>query len=249
MNFRRIFPFLFPALLMLPGSVSSESLTYRLGLSLVGRGIGAGTCVLSERDILYEGRDAVCMQMTMTTGKLADLVFMMRDTITSVQTPDGIPIHYCKTVNEKSTHNVETADFNFSAEGCGVRLLVNSNGREVYNRYEIWKGKVYDMLSLLKYARTVNSSGKEAGYVIKLPMVNGEQVVMQHIVYEGNENIRDEAGNRHNCLRLSIRDYKYGSERETLKIYVTDDSEHIPVRLDIILKGITIRAVLAKISN
>ena len=44
---------------------------------------------------------------------------------------------------------------------------------------------------------------------------------------------------------ISIRDYKEGKERETVKAYVTNDSKHTPIQLDIILgTGTSIKAVL-----
>lgn len=234
----------FLASLLCVSICQAETVTYRLGLSLGGRGMAAGTGVYSENHTVYNGKDAVQMKMTLTTNKLADIAFKMRDTITSVQTLRGEPIQYCKIVNEKNTHNIETAEFMRSGGKHNVRLLVRNQERVIYDRSESWDEPVYDMLSMLRYARGIDATNLSEGDVVKIPMVNGELVVVQHIVFEGRERIKDERGDKTDCLRLSVRDYKKGPERETMKVYVTDDSAHIPVRLDIILGSAVIKAVL-----
>ena len=76
-------------------------------------------------------------------------------------------------------------------------------------------------------------------------MVNGNMVVQQYLVYTGNKKIKADNGRTYDCMVISIRDYKEGKERETVKAYVTNDSRHTPVQLDIILTtGVTIKALL-----
>ena len=76
-------------------------------------------------------------------------------------------------------------------------------------------------------------------------MVNGNQVITQYLVYTGNKTVKADDGNTYDCMVVSVRDYKEGKERETLKAYVTNDSMHKPVQLDIILGvGTTIKALL-----
>lgn len=233
------------ALVLLPWNESeAETLDYRLSLSLGHISIGAGTASLSDGRVSYDGDDCIRMQLTMNTGRAADVFFVLRDTIVSVQQTDGTPLHYEKIVNEADKHNVETADFSETEGRCDVNLKIFSSNRKVTDRTETWNGRVYDMLGMLRFARGLHSEGRAEGSVVRMPMVNGDRVVMQNIVYEGVETVKDASGNRRKCLRLSVRDSKYGTERETLKVYVTDDERHIPVRLDIVAGKITIRSTL-----
>ncbi|MBO5951435.1 MAG: DUF3108 domain-containing protein, partial [Bacteroidaceae bacterium] len=48
-----------------------------------------------------------------------------------------------------------------------------------------------------------------------------------------NKSIKADNGTTYNCLVHSIRDKKYGEERETLKAYVTAGKEHLPIQLNI----------------
>lgn len=74
-------------------------------------------------------------------------------------------------------------------------------------------------------------------------MVNGDMVVQQYIIYQGMEKIKADDGKKYDCLKISVRDYKYGEERETLKAYVTADG-HVPVQLNIIVGVASIKALL-----
>lgn len=243
--FRYVLPLLF--ICICPVQVNAETAVYRLGISLVSKGINAGKGVYTEESVKYEGADAFRMTMELNTNKFADMMFKMRDTITSVTTLSGRPIHYVKTVNEKNVHNIETADFTSENGDYQVHLLIKGqNGRVISDKRETCDQPVYDMLSMLHFARSMDTAEMTVGKEIQMPLVNGDMVVMQHIIYEGNETIRDESGKRHECMRLSVRDYKNGSERETLRVFVTTDSLHIPVRLDIILGAVTVKAVMEK---
>ena len=60
-----------------------------------------------------------------------------------------------------------------------------------------------------------------------------------------DKKIKADNGRTYNCIVVSIKDYKEGKERETVKAYVTNDSQHTPVQLDIKLGvGTSIKALL-----
>lgn len=244
---KRVSRLLLPALLICCVNVYAETAVYRLGISLISKGISAGTGTYTEETVRYEGSNALKMTMALNTNKFADVAFKMRDTIASVATLSGAPLYYVKTVHEKNVHKTEVADFTSENGKYFVHMNVKGqDGHLISDRREQSDQPVYDMLSMLHYARRIDSSDITVGQEIQMPLVNGDMVVMQHIIYEGNENVRDESGKRHECMRLSVRDYKNGSERETMRVFVTTDSLHIPVRLDIILGAVTVKAVMLK---
>ena len=233
------------AFALLSSELAAETVTYSLAFSLGGRGMEAGTATFSETADEYEGNPVIMSRMTMSTNRLTSLVFMLRDTLTSVMTADGLPLHYSKQVNERSRHAVETAGFMHSTSGCDVHLVVRRDGRVMHDVHENSQETVYDMLSMLHHARYLDANGVGPGdEILTIPMVNGELVVMQHILFEGTESVTDGDGTAHECLRLSVRDYKYGDERETMKVFVTNDALRIPVRMDIVLGSAAIKAVM-----
>ena len=222
----------------------AESVDYKLSLSLAGISIGAGSCSYRENSVMHEGRDAMQLQLIMSTGRAAGLFYHLRDTVTSVVKPDGTPVSYCKIANEGGVHAVETAAFAQTNDGWSVGIGIDKDGTAPYELNLSYPDKVYDMLSMLKSMRLTDTDNMGEGDVLDIPMVNGNLIVVQHIVCTGKTVIKDGKGDKHNCMEWSVRDNKLEKERETMRVYVTDDGKHIPVRMDIVLGKCFIKALL-----
>ena len=235
--------------LLLLGASNAVASDYNFNLYL---GVGpikipAGTAHLYDTDVIYEGRDAIRTAMEMSTNSTADKVFALRDTIESFNTRKGESIYFRKTVNEGSKHNLETAHFSKDND----RFIVNLNtwnmttGERTSHTTEWRSTRIFDLMSMIAFTQNMDTSDSEPGRTESLPMVNGNMVVQQYLVYTGNKRIKADDGRTYDCMVVSIRDYKEGKERETVKAYVTNDSKHTPVQLDIILTtGTSIKALL-----
>ena len=214
--------------------LSSANLDYNLYISVGILSVPVGESSLTETSSLYNGNECVRTQMTLSTSRYADMFFSLRDTMISYNTINGESLFYQKSTNENNRHDVETAHFSKDLNRYSVYLQARSyNGTILGSATESRQKRIFDMLSMLKYTRSLSSKGIVPGYTVTLPMVNGTMVVEQFIVYEGKKRIKADDGNVYDCLILSIRDKKYGEERETLKAYVTANKEHLPIQLNI----------------
>ena len=235
--------------LFLIGALHVSASDYRFNLYL---GIGpiklqAGTAHLYDMDVIYNGKDAIRTAMEMSTNSTADKVFALRDTIESFNTKSGESLYFRKTVNEGSKHNLETAHFSKDRDKFIVNLTTwdMNTGKQTSHSTEWRSTRIFDLMSMIAFTQKIDTSDSEPGRTESLPMVNGNMVVQQYLVYTGNKRIKADNGKTYDCMVISIRDYKEGKERETVKAYVTNDSKHIPVQLDIILgTGTSIKAVL-----
>lgn len=235
--------------LLLMGALHVSASDYRFNLYL-GIGpvrISAGTAHLYDTEVLYDGRPAIRTAMEMSTNPTADRVFSLRDTIESFHTNAGESLYFRKTVNEGNRHNVETAVFSKDRDKFVVNLTtMDKNTGQLTGQSTEWRPtRIFDLMSMIAFTQGFDTSDSEPGLTETLPMVNGNMVVQQYLVYTGNKKIKADDGRTYDCMVISIRDYKEGKERETVKAYVTNDSKHTPVQLDIILgTGASIKAVL-----
>ncbi len=235
--------------LLLLGALHVSASDYRFNLYL---GIGpvkilAGTAHLYDTEVLYNGRAAIRTAMEMSTNSTAGKVFVLRDTIESFNTRNGESLYFRKTVNEGSKHNVETAVFSKDRDKFVVNMTATDmNTGQPAGRSTEWRPtRIFDLMSMIAFAQGFDTSDSEPGRTESLPMVNGNMVVQQYLVYTGNRKVKADDGRTYDCMIISIRDYKEGKERETVRAYVTNDSKHTPVQLDIILgTGTSIKAVL-----
>jgi len=235
--------------LLLTGAlhVSASDYSFNLYLGLGPVKISAGTARLYDTPVIYEGRAAIRTAMEMSTNGTADKVFTLRDTIESFNTSDGESLYFRKKINEGSKHNIETALFSKDRDRFIVNLTTwdMTTGKRTSQATEWRSTRIFDLMSMIAFTQKIDTSDSEPGRTESLPMVNGNMVVQQYLVYTGNKKVKADNGRTYDCMIISIRDYKEGKERETVKAYVTNDAKHTPVQLDIILgAGTTIKAVL-----
>ena len=226
--------------------LAAQNISYNLYIGLGPLKVNAGQASLSSSYADYDGRAAVYTVLSMTTDGGADRIYQLRDTIESYNTPSGESLFYSKRVHEGSKNNLETAVFSQDQGHFIVNLhTIDVNTLKETGKSTQWRDeRIYDMLSMLQFARGIDTSDKEPGYTESLPMVNGDMVVQQYLVYEGNRKVRADDGNSYDCLVISVRDWKYEKERETLKAYVTADRAHKPVQLDIAVGPASLKAIM-----
>ena len=100
------------------------------------------------------------------------------------------------------------------------------------------------MLSIFLRARSFDPTNWKKGYVVKFPIVDGKNRTPAQIKFSGKETIKADNGIKYRCLRLSYMEYEDGKYKRIVDFYVTDDDNHVPVRLDMFLKFGSAKAFL-----
>ena len=81
-------------------------------------------------------------------------------------------------------------------------------------------------------------------------MATGRKVEEQTPIYCGKENVKAENGVTYRCLIFSLVEYdKKGKEKEVITFFVTDDLNHLPVRLDLFLNFGSAKAFLNSVTG
>ena len=88
------------------------------------------------------------------------------------------------------------------------------------------------------------------GDKILFPMATGRRVEEQTLIYRGKKNFKAENDVNYRCLVFSLVEYdKKGKEKEVITFYVTDDKNHLPVRLDLYLNFGSAKAFLKTVEG
>lgn len=124
--------------------------------------------------------------------------------------------------------------------------IVNGNLRKNYQESSVC---VYDMLSILLQARSYDATNYNIGDKILFSMATGKDVDKQTLIYRGKDVYKAEDGCKYRCLVFSLVEYVKGEEKEVITFYVTDDRNHLPVRLDMYLNFGSAKAFLTKIKG
>ena len=81
-------------------------------------------------------------------------------------------------------------------------------------------------------------------------MTDGNGVKNHSLIYRGTEKIKiRNNGTKYRCLKLSFVEKRNNKEKEVITFYVSDDSNHIPVRLDMNLNFGSAKAFLTNHSG
>ena len=227
-----------------------ERLTYELKFNWKFIWVSAGEAKMDLLPVTYEGKP--CYQTTLysISNKTVDMFFKMRDTLTCVTTERLEPVYFRKGAEEGSGYTVDEARFSYKDGKCIVDQHRARRGRDTIYRKDTLDYCVFDMLSILLQARSFDPTSYKIGDKILFPMATGKAVEEQTLIYRGKKNFKAENDVKYRCLVFSLVEYdKKGKEKEVITFYVTDDKNHLPVRLDLYLNFGSAKAFLRSIEG
>ena len=227
-----------------------ERLTYELKFNWKFIWIHAGEAQMTLNPVTYQGKSRLQTDLLAGSNKTIDMFFKMRDTITCITTDRLEPMYFRKGAEEGSGYTVDEARFSYLDGKCMVDQSRARRGRETIYRKDTLDQCVFDMLSILLQARSFDPTSYKKGDKILFPMATGRQVEEQTLIYRGKKNFKAENDVKYRCLVFSLVEYdKKGKEKEVITFYVTDDKNHLPVRLDLYLNFGSAKAFLKTVEG
>lgn len=224
-----------------------EQLSYNLYFNWKFVWVKVGTAFMSATETVYKGKPAYRSYLITRGNSRADHLFMLRDTLTAYVERDLVPWHYTKHAHEGKNYYRETVDYSYTGGKCHLDQAYSRNFMP-WERYTYDNAQcAYDMVSMLLRARSFKPEGWKPGHRIPFMMAEGRKCKQQTIVYRKKDTFQVEGSNvKYRCLVFSFMEkQKNGKEKEIIKFYITDDKNHIPVRLDMNLNFGTAKAYLS----
>ena len=177
-------------------------------------------------------------------------MFKMRDTLTCITSEDLVPLYFRKGAEEGKRYTVDEVHFSYQNGKCIVdqQRTLRGNTDKHHDEMPVC---VYDMLSILLQARSYDPAGYRPGQKILFSMATGREVEKQTLIYRRKENYKAENGITYRCLVFSLVEYvgEEKKEKEVITFYITDDRNHLPVRLDMYLNFGSAKAFLTDIKG
>ena len=218
----------------LPG----EKVSYELYFNWKFIWIKVGTAEMTVQEDDFLDEPAYRIDLRSLTSKKADFFFKMRDTLTCYVTKRLEPIYFCKAAEEGKRHTRDEAWFWYEDGLSRVkqRRTWYQPQRPTDTMEYADSTCIFDMLSILAQARSWNPADYKVGDKIHFPMATGRRVEPQTLIYRGVENVEANDGQTYRCLVFSFVEYdKKGKEQEVITFFISDDKNHLPVRLDMYL--------------
>lgn len=227
-----------------------EKVDYNLYFNWKFIWIKAGTACLTTDTATYDNRPAYRFDLLANSSKRLDLFFKMRDTLTCYVSDLLEPRYFCKAAEEGKRYTVDEAWFSYANDSSHVKQRRTwRDGRIQEMEYSDTRC-IFDMLSILAQARSYDPDDYRPGDKIHFPMATGRKVEQQTLIYRGKEDIDADDDRLYHCLVFSFVEYdKKGKEQEVITFYISDDDNHLPVRLDMYLNIGSAKAFLKHVEG
>lgn len=224
---------------------SGEFLYYDLHFNWKFIWVKVGTASMTTVKSRYNGHDAYRTSLITRGNSKLDKFFTMRDTLLSYCGDNLAPLYFRKGAREGDRYYVDELWYSYPHGNCHMKQhRIENDGSHHWKESE-YQDCVYDMMSIFLRARNFDASKFKKGQNISMPISDAKHMSNSWLKYRGKENFKVEGSNeKFRCLVFSFIERENGKNHELIRFYVTDDANHIPVRLDMFLSFGSAKAFL-----
>lgn len=228
---------------------SGEFLSYNLYYNWKFVWVKVGTATMYVVQSKYDGQSAYRASLTTKGNSKMDKIFMMRDTLLCYSTLDLAPLYYRKGAREGKRYTVDQVWYDYPDGQCKVtQSRLKNNGKT--EKRTVSPGEcVYDMMNMFLRARSFDPANWKEGYVVNFRMADGNSLNPAKLEFLGRTVVEADNGRKYRCLELSYTEKEKKGWREIARFFVTDDDNHVPVRLDMFLKFGSAKAFLTNMTG
>lgn len=199
-----------------------EKIKYSIYYNVIGIYVNAGKAEFSTQLGNFEGKDTYTFTAIGKSNSKYDWIFKVRDVYESiVDTKTLLPYQFTRKINEGSFHQTDLISFNQKAR------TVNTYG-QTYATSDC----TYDVISAIYAARNINYDNLQLNEKVYLNFFLDKELYPSYFKYLGKEEITTQYGT-FKAIKLApllVKGTMFkGGEQMT--IWVTDDANHIPVRI------------------
>lgn len=204
----------------LPG----EKITYTIYYNVIGLYVDAGNAKFTITPTKWEGESAYALTATGNSNQRYDWIFKVRDKYESIVDANNLmPYFFSRSINEGSFHQNQSLTFK------------QKSNEIVTHKGESFKSAdcTFDVISAIYAARNLDFKNLQINEKVYLSFFLDNEMFPSYFKYLGKEIIRTKFG-KFNAIKIApllVKGTMFkGGEQMT--IWVTDDENHIPIRIE-----------------
>ena len=224
---------------------SGEELNYELYFNWKFIWMKGGTAEMDTKMAKFEAKDAWKSYLITRGNEKLDKFFVMRDTLISYCDTDLSPLYFRKGAHEGDRYYVDEIWYSYPHGNCQLKKhRIDADGTEHW-KTSTYKSCLYDMMSIFLRARNFDCSKMKNNQTIPMPVSDASRLNNSWLEFRGRENYKmSDTKEKYRCVVFSFYERDNGKTKELLRFWVTDDDNHIPVRLDMFLSFGSAKAFL-----
>ncbi len=204
--------------------VAGEKITYTIYYNVIGLYVNAGNAQFSVTPTKWEGETAYAFTATGNSNQRYDWIFKVRDKYESiVDAKTLLPYYFSRSINEGSFHQNQSLAFNQKSNE------VTTNKGDQHKSADC----TFDVISAIYAARNLDFRNLQVNEKVYLNFFLDNELFPSYFKYLGKETIRTKFG-KFKAIKIApllVKGTMFeGGEHMT--IWVTDDENHIPIRIE-----------------
>ncbi len=215
---------------------SGEFLSYDLYFNWKFVWIKVGTASMSTVQSTRNGKPVFRSSLITRGNSKLDNYFVMRDTLLCYTDMDLSPLYFRKGAREGKRYYVDELWYTYPNSNCHLKMHRIEDDGEVRWKDAEYKDCIYDMMSIFLRARNFDAEKLKIGENIPMPISDARRLSNSWLKYTGKTTLKmKNSSTKYRCLVFSFIEREDGKNHELVRFYVTDDKNHLPVRLDLFL--------------
>ncbi|NDW08402.1 DUF3108 domain-containing protein [Dysgonomonas sp. 520] len=208
----------------------------------------AGNASLRTTSTTYNGQSAYRIDMLTKSTGVVDAAFSVDDTLKAFVNTGLAPLAFFKYAHEDGDYNVERINYTYANNAVSISTTRTKNGKHRYTETINTNQCTYDFVSVVSFARALNYPAMKNGNRTRISFISGKKRQNMDIVLQGTETIKANDGKKYSCYKLSLvtSDDAFQNKKEAMKIYLSADSNRIPIRIESSLKIGSMRVILKR---
>jgi len=207
--------------------------------------IQSGEVEFKADTVTYNHKKSWRLEATGKTFKTYDLLFSVRDTFETYCNYDTFDLTYSRRVlyhgKEKSVHQYWT-----DPSSRQIRAMISLKGETPYKGNMKSEPNTFDLLATAYNFRKFDFNKLFIGQKVPYRMIIGKEVADLYFHYLGKEKVKTRNGKEYLCHKVSVYLLQgdFFPEGEYMKIWFTDDKNHLPVQVESEIMVGSVKAVL-----
>ncbi|MDP3916443.1 MAG: DUF3108 domain-containing protein [Bacteroidota bacterium] len=195
--------------------------------------------------IQYKKQKAWHLKAVGKTFKAYDLLYSVRDTFEVFSNYDSFkPLYSRRVLNHAKMNSVHEYSFDYVTGKIETRI--RQEGKPLYSGKISVQENTYDLLATAYHFRKFDFNKLFVGQKVPYRMLIDRQVADLYFRYLGKENVKTRNGNEYQCHKVSVYLLQgdFFPEGEYMKVWFTDDKNHLPVQVESEIQVGSVKALL-----
>ena len=204
---------------------AGEKISYTIYYNVFGLYVNAGSAEFTTAASNWNGSDAYTYTATGKSNGKYDWIFKVRDKYESIVDAESLlPYQFIRNINEGKFHQTESLVFNQKA-----KTLTTSTALGTFKTADC----TYDVISAIYAARNINYANCQINDKIYLNFFLDKELFPSYFKFLGRDEITTRYG-KFKVIKIAPLLVKGAvfNGGEKMIVWVTDDANHIPVRIE-----------------